>query len=460
MPRSQPYDPSFSYDLGEGYLMNPRSGEIFNTANNTVYADYNELGMEIQTQSAGMNAPQQGSSKPNIAGLGSTAATGLSGYSALTGGGAAATGAGSTAVGSSVTGGTMLANGTVAPMTAGGYGAGAGGAGLGAGAAIAAPAVGTPLWAYSMSQSVPNAYRDAEGKGLASGTYDAVKPSKGTDYAAYVVDPFFTPQIMAGVGAIGSLFGSSKAKEKATRKDGGRRRSQDLGLMEQDSRSMWNQYDGNRFDIRDYKAKTGQDAYNIDFNQEIDPNDIGFLDALGYAQYGGKANKDGTQNKLISDMTGEMYNAGKNSGDIKANNRYYGDKLGGAQVIKETIAQRWRDGKITAQQRDAGFAATDKEYGILNPNNQRWEDGAALDEKDIKRNQEELGVIPKAPMGKPSSASSGYTTKPLPVNGSAGFNTSSTGGRPATPVNTGTYRPGASTNPNFKNQPYKIPKKK
>lgn len=248
-----------------------------------------------------------------------------------------------------------------------------------------------------------------------------------------------------------TLFGSGRAAQERGMRKVGRRSLQEAGLMNEDSRSRYNRADGSQFDISQYKADTGKDAYNINFDGTENADDISFLNAISSAILGDKKRQgsDVKDGKTSSDLTGELYNTAYSGGDANQNVRFMGDKVGGRDAIYNGVAEQFKAGRIDANKRDALFAAIDKEYGIANPTGARWEDQAGLDEKQRRRNDEQLAQGSKIPKAPASTTKPIITPSPLtPTNG--GLNTSSTGGKPATPVNTGTYRPGASVNPNFK----------
>ena len=538
MPRPQAYDPSFSYDLGDGYLMNPRSGEIFDSNSNTAYSSADELGASLQEQSQGGQQAQKPSSGNSTAIIPSDPNTISNAYNWASGGGTAATagsggayslgsslgssafGAGAGGVGATTAGtgagvgsaslGSSL-GGSAFGASAGGVGATAGTAGaIGTGSASLSGALGSSAFGAEAG-GVGSTYAAGTGTGTAAGgttafgvawpiaialsmykagaNYeDARKASGGTlskEDWNQVTHMWGIPKPLRGLQdtlnkipgsptwIMDTLFGAGKnAQERGARKVS-RRPLQELGLMSPDSRSTYTLADGSGFNIADYKAQTGQDAYNIDFNDpNVDNDRVSFLNAITSGVLGDRTRKGSAVNwgKTSSDLTGELYNAAKSDGNFDQNVRSMGDRLGGRNAIYEAVAQRWRNNDIDADKRDALFAAIDKEYGVVNTTGGKWEDTAGLSAKDKGRNDRQLmgkdlndrskkpnegNKIPKAPMANPSSVDPGYTTKPLPLD-------TRNGGRPATPtiVNSTPYRPGAAQNPWVKNQPYKIPKKK
>ncbi len=409
----------FSQDLGGGYSRNPSTGEILNSNSGQVFPNEDALRQNAAVMSA--NPQQSGQSGGGSGGAGGlagglgTAGTAYSLYNAGAGGAAAST----VAPAASTAGSYQLAGtlGTQGAADLSVMGSGATGAGFGATAASVAPFVATPLWAYSMSQAGPRAYQEGQGQSVSSATLEGVKPEKGTDYMSYAIDPFFSPQILALAGAAGSMFGSKRAAERKTRK-AGRKSMKDFGIVDQDSSERYNLASGNQFNIRDFKNQTGGDAYNINWDDPtLDRDKVAFLDAISTARMGNK----GKVGKASSDITGELYNAARSDGNFAGNVRFYGDKAGGRDQIYNLIAQRWeKDKSITADKRDAMFAAIDKEYGILNPTNSRWD--AKLTGKDLERNQKEMAEAAKkkpeaVPMSKIPSQRPNYTLegRPAPV---------------------------------------------
>lgn len=470
MSRTQPYDPSFSLDIGEGYYMNPRTREIFNSADNTVYANDQEMGMHIQAQTLGMSGDASQSSGGGAAGgVGGLASTGSGLYSMFGGGasagagagtvGAGTAGAGSAAVGSSITGGTMLADGTVAPMTAGfaGEGAGAGLAGASAYALPVAAGVATVAGAQDSIRRLtdgdrtPTDWRQGAnmmfGNAPTVGVYNAIGKPLGIKRddamrAMMLATPLAPLAVLDMMGV--PVFGNnSRQHQEVLARKQNRRGLQDAGLMGPESRSIYSLADGTGFNISDHKKNTGSDAYNIDWSKNVDGDQVGLTNAIVNSIIGGKS-------KVRGDLSGELFNAYNSNGKFDENARAKMDAMGGRDAIYSGITQNWQKNpdKFTAQERDASLAALDKFYGVANPTGARWEDGAGLSEKEMKKNQEQLSMIPKA------TSAPMATTKPLPVSTMAG---NRNGGRPAPAP---TFRPGASVNPNFKNQPYKIPKKK
>ena len=378
----------FQIPLGNtGMMMDPRTNEIYDPQVNRVYSSPDELAGSLSTYESGQSSQSSGGNGLGQAagGLGS-ASTAYSLYSGLGGGTGSALG--STA---GTTGGYELA-GTLGSTASGGIDLSAGstlaGGGYGATAASIAPFVAAPVYAYSMNEALPRAYNEGQGQGLTGGVQEGIKPSKGTDYMSYAIDPFFTPQILAAAGAIGGLFGSKREGERKSRKEG-RRMLQNAGLMGPDSRSIYSLADGSGYDIR---TRPDRAAYNVDFNEEGAGERVGLLNALTNAIVGGK------KDKPRSDLTGELYNSYMSNGKFDENARSAFDKAGGRDAIYNAVAQRWNKEELNADQRDANFAAIDKLYGIANPTGSRWD--AQLTGKDAERNQKELA---KAQEGKPSN---------------------------------------------------------
>jgi hypothetical protein len=205
--------------------------------------------------------------------------------------------------------------------------------------------------------------------------------------ASFLVDP------------VRSLFGSKKEGERIARKEG-RKGFQNAGLMNQDSRSRYNLADGSQYDI---STREDKKAYNVDWAGDNANRDeqVGLTNVLANALVGGGG-------KLRSDMSGELYNSYNSNGNFGANFRAAADKAGGRDAIYGAITERWKKGQLTAQERDANFAAIDKEYGIKNETGARWEDAANLSDKDKQRNSSEMAQAVQ-PAKSPQA-----TTKPLP----------------------------------------------
>lgn len=290
-------------------------------------------------------------------------------------------------------GGTSL-SGTLGSAASGGVdlSAGALGGGEALGGGLMSSAL--PFLGYGAGAVVGG----LQGKGV----YDAVQ---GKDLSLASQAALALPTFGASFlyNPIKKLFGSSKAPERQDRKQA-RGVVQGAGLMGPDSRSIYSLADGSGYDIR---TAPDRKAYNIDFNQEGIGDQVGRVNALTYALLGG--------GKKQRDITGEMTNAYRSNGQFDQNYRAAADKLGGRNAVYESIANAWKQVKISAQERDAGFAAIDKEYGIANPNNLRWD--AGLSGKDLERNQQEL-TKPQAQSNKPQAIGPAKpNSKPIPKGG-------------------------------------------
>jgi hypothetical protein len=263
------------------------------------------------------------------------------------------------------------------------------GGGVGAGIA---PYVGAAAFAYNQYQNAPGAYQsgtqyDMPQQAAWENYKDSWSNNKSAgDWAKKALDVVtFQDLYNGGYAALGSMFGSKRKIDRDLRKSG-RKGLKDMGIVDQDSSERYNLASGNQFNIRDFKNQTGGDAYNIDWNDSsLNRDKVAFLDAISTARMGNK----GKVGKASSDITGELYNAAKSDGNFDGNVRFYGDKAGGRDRLYAAIADQWSKNKsITADKRDAMFAAIDKEYGIANPNNNRWD--ASLTGKDAERNLKEF----------------------------------------------------------------------
>lgn len=357
---------------------------------------------------------QLGASTAGAAGAGTGAAATGAGTAAATGG-SAALGSSAGAAGSYQLAGTLGTAGA-AELGASGAAAGAGagasaGAGAGAGAASGGAAAGSSTlgtmgavaWplaiaatAYMSGDQYENARKASGGASSQADWYNFTHPGgspKITEHLSRELSKIpGSPSWIAN-----ALFGASTQKQEAGARKVNRRYLQNAGLMGPDSRSIYTtQADGGGFDIRDYKAQTGNDAYNINFDGTEDADKIGFADALTAALMGTKSRKgsDVKDGKTRSDMTGELYNSWMANGQGDANARFSGDKLGGRDAIYNSVLQRWdKDKTFTADKRDAALAAIDKQYGIANPTGARWD--ASLQGKNLDRNVKELAEADK-----------------------------------------------------------------
>jgi hypothetical protein len=308
---------------------------------------------------------------------------------------AAATG---TTTGASTLGSLSLSNalglgGSSAATTAGTAGtAGAGTAGTAASGAGAAGLAGL---------AIPAAV--AVGAGLAGkGIYDAAKGKDIPWYSQSVLGPM-TGGLSLLYNPVKSLFGSKRKGEALARKEG-RLGLQNAGLMNADSRSKYNLAGGSQFDIREFKKNTGKDAYNVDWSGENANrgDQVGLTNALANALIGGKGG-------VRSAMAGELYNAYNSDGNFDANIKGAYDKAGGREAVYGSVAERWKKGELTAQERDANFAAIDKLYGIKNTSNARWENSQNLSQKDKDRNTQELANSVQPATKAPAQATNNST---------------------------------------------------
>lgn len=303
----------------------------------------------------------------------------------------------------------------------GSTGATLGGGAIGPSALLGGGLVAGAGTGYLQGQGLYNAVR---GRDMNIGQEAALAlPTMG---ASFLVDP------------VRSLFGSKKEGERIARKQG-RLGFQNAGLMNQDSRSRYNLADGSQYDI---STRPDKKAYNVDWSGDNANRDeqVGLTNVLANALVGGGS-------KLRSDMSGELYNSYNSNGNFDANIKSAYDRAGGRDAVYGQVAERWKQGQLTAGERDANFAAIDKLYGIKNETGARWEDAANLSDKDKQRNASQLASSVQP------AQSSQATTKPLPQKPQTLSQESiNNGGRPAPTNLTPTFRPGASANPNFKAQ--------
>jgi len=410
-------------------------------------------------------------------GLGTgAAATGAAGATGATAAGGAALGAtGAAAGGAGAVGSTSLtgALGSSAfGASAGGVGAGtaaagtgaAGGTAAGTGASATLGSVGAVAWPLAIAASTAMAGKNYHDRAKESGNALSMEDTSTLTHMWGVPKPL--RGIQSSLDKIpgsptwitNQLFGASRQRqEKGARKVSRSGAFRDAGLIGQEDGAGYGLADGSEFSISDYKKNMGKDAYNIDFDGTENAHGVSFANALASALLGEKSRKgsDVKDGKTSSDLTGELYNAANSNGNFEANLRAMGDKLGGRNAIYEGVANQFRADRIDANKRDALFAAIDKEYGIKNETNARWEDAANLSDKDKQRNSTQLAQNqssqPQASAQVPAQA----TTKPLPQKPQTLSQESlNNGGRPA-PTNltpSAPYRPGASVNPYFKGQ--------
>lgn len=345
---------AFTQQLTQNFAMDPSTGQIMDISSGRMYGSYAELGQEGQAQQMlemlGAEQPKsQAPAVPGVAGIGSGAGSlGLgSMISSAFGGSAAAAPAASVPIGSAIGGGTITTGATL-PMTTGAATTGTAAAGSGL-AAAALPAAGI---AAGLGTGI------LQGKGV----YDAVrgKDLSLASQAALALPTFGTSFLY---NPVKKFFGSKREGERTARKQG-RKSLQDAGLMGEDSRSIYSLADGSGYDIRTAPDKR---AYEIKLDSSGKPigdqDAIGFLDAATRAMYGGK------DNRLRTQMTGELYNSYNSNGKLSDNLKFMGDKLGGRDAIYAALAAAASDpkNKISENERDSGFAAIDKFYGIGQP---------------------------------------------------------------------------------------------
>lgn len=305
-----------------GFFIDPASGRIFDPSSGRIYNNAEEIAASFSQY----EAPKQSGQSGNVAGAGGALGSIGSGValSNLFSGGAAATPAvASTAapVATTALGGTGAFGTGGAMMSAGTYGgnmAALGGGGAGLGASLL-PAAGIAAGALTGGLQGKGLYDVAKGDRMNIGSQAALAlPTFG---ASFLYNP------------VKKMFGSKREGERNARKET-RRSLQDLGFMNQDSRSRYNLADGSQFDIRDFKKNTGRDAYNIEFRDgDVDQNlKVGAVNALAAAM-------TGNNSKLRADMAGELYNAYSSGGDFWQNLRAAADKAGGVDAWANSLQQ-------------------------------------------------------------------------------------------------------------------------
>lgn len=143
--------------------------------------------------------------------------------------------------------------------------------------------------------------------------------------------------------------------------------------------------DGGIYDTGEHPT---DQSYNIDWkalSERPDGNEIvGRLNPLVAAIIG-------NDDKLQSDLVGEFYNAATSGGDAMQNiDTFYQNSGKSWGDLKHEAKLAWDRGEIDADERDARFAALDKQFGVENTSGARWEDVAGLSEEERRRNELEL----------------------------------------------------------------------
>lgn len=333
------------------------------------------------------------------------------------GGGSGTAGAtGSAGVGTATNGGTMLADGSIA----GGVGPLGSALGLQPGTTLLGsttlgamgPALGVAAGAGVGALQGQGLYNAVRGRDMNFGQEAALAlPTMG---ASFLVDP------------ARKLFGSKREGERLARR-AGRERFQDVGLMNTDSKSRYNLADGSQYDIStDPRGR----AYEVDLdslNDPINAERVGYTNALANALIGGKNPKD---NRLRVQMGGELFNSYNSNNQFDANIRSAYDRVGGRNAVYEQVAERWKKGQLSADERDANFAAIDKLYGIKNESGAKWEDSANLSDKDKQRNAQEISAARNAQSSAPAQKPTQTANAQVPLQNA---NVDRNSGRPATP---------------------------
>lgn len=306
--------------VAEGIFMNPRTGQMIDTQTGQTFASPDEFGSKLSQYEAPSQAKEPANQGSTAAGIGS--ALGGAGLYGMGGSGSAgATGTalagsvpatptivgsqGVSGVGTAMNGGTMMADGTIVGGSGNGLLATAPGS-MGAGFL---PAAGVAAGALT-------------GGLQAKGLYDAAK-GDSMNFASQAALALPTFGLSFAYNPIKKMFGSKKAGERKARQ-AGRNNAEDAGLIEDGKYSL---ADGSGFDIAEFRKNTGKQAFDIDWAANDPERDVkvGAVNSLAAALAG----KD---QKLRSDLAGELYNAYGSSGDFWNNIKTAADKKGGANA--------------------------------------------------------------------------------------------------------------------------------
>ncbi len=137
----------------------------------------------------------------------------------------------------------------------------------------------------------------------------------------------------------------------------------------------------------------GARSYNLDWNNPQTGRQVGEIAPIMSALTG--------FNKRAGQLGSALLNYGIKSGNPQAviddlYSKAQAQGLGRNEIYGAT-AEAWKKGKIDAGTRDAYFAAIDKQYGVKNTSNARWDQQVGLSEKEQKRNTKELAKPEKPP---------------------------------------------------------------
>lgn len=230
------------------------------------------------------------------------------------------------------------------------------------------PALGVAAGAatgYQQFQGVKNAL-----KGEDMSVMEEAALALPTFGASFLVDP------------VKDFFGSGKSKEQKGRDSvRGDIRSQS-NIYNKDQEYMIDVGGGNAFDTR----ANGGKSYNIDWNQEGVGDVVGAIDPIVAALSSGK--DKGSKSGVVGELTNAVVKGGSNKQD--AINQIYASTGKSHSDLYQAILARWQAGEISAGERDAYLAALDKQFGIANPNDNRWDQQANLSEEEKSRNAREL----------------------------------------------------------------------
>lgn len=235
--------------------------------------------------------------------------------------------------------------------------------------------------------------------GIAAGAYTGMESIKGIKNAIDGKDLSLTEQAALALPTFGAsflynpvkdFFGSGKDKDQRGRDESRNWFRENTGIYGGETGSEGESLINIANGTWDTRSHPDDASYNIDWTAP-DHDAIGQLDALTLALMGGGARNQGGRDR-VAEMTGEFYNAAtRGGGDVGANLGTIWQNSGlGWGDAKERIRQQWAAGQIDAGQRDASFAAIDKQFGVANPTGARWEDQAGLSEEERRRNDQEL----------------------------------------------------------------------
>ncbi len=259
----------------------------------------------------------------------------------------------------------------------------------------AAPLAVAGIGAYTALKSV-DGYKKGKGKGAIGGAKAGIKEA-GILNAVPILG-----QAPALAGFISGAFGGKKHKQQYER-DNARKALQQYNII--DENYNYQLPDGTFANlgsedlietVKDPSLKgksLGSRSYNLDWNNPNTGKLVGAIAPIMSALTG--------FNKRAGQIGSALLNYGIKAGNPEAviNDLYSKAQAQGIgrNEIYGATAEAWKKGKIDAGTRDAYFAQIDKQFGVKNTSNARWDQQVGLSEKEQKRNTKELGAQDKVP---------------------------------------------------------------